>query len=164
MLCLGWQRITTPNSFLNEKLSCKVQILKKQIRNQVDLKGKGDNIHLLISNYPELMIEWDGEAEGIWKKEGCRCFRMPGAASRNGSDSVPLRIHANMPSYMPISINTHTHYPNMKTSLRFNFIQPSEHIRQCFLCLNLSTWTLIAWGRGNHEKHYYFSLDDTRNA
>lgn len=54
------------------------------------------------------------------EKEGCRCFRVPGDASRNGSNSVPHHIHTNMTSCMPISINTHTHTykSNIKRSLR----------------------------------------------
>lgn len=148
----------------------KFQNTNWQMRNQIDLIGKRGGTRLLIHNYPELMIEWGWEAWDIWKKKKktCRCFPVPGGASRNGSNSVPHHIHTKMPSCMPISINTHSHthtltIPTWKYPWEcFSFIQHSDHIRQCFLCLNLSAWTLIAWGRWNNKKQIYFSLDGTK--
>ncbi len=96
---------------------------------------------LLIHNHPELMIEWDWEARGIWKREGCRCSQAPAGASRNESNSVPCLTHTHthkhscMHAHKHKHTHTHTDYPNMKTSLienGFSFTQHSDHIRQYF--------------------------------
>lgn len=91
--------------------SLNFEIANKGMKNQADLTGKKIDGCLLIHNYPELMIEWDWEAQGIRKREGCRCSPVPGGASRNRRSSVPCHTHThtNTPVCMPISINTHVH-------------------------------------------------------